>query len=187
MRPCDLLGDANITVDTLPFNSNILGNSEKDLDVASIKLDWDLGWATLTSTTAYDNVDVYWGGDLPVYFNYPGSEAYGPDLALTNSQNSESEAWSQEIRFTSPGEDSLRWIAGGYYVNNEREIVSVVGLDTDSNVYDAGFTPIPFGSENPTVGFTHDAQDIKAWAVFGQVAYDVTRKCPPRPCLISMR
>ncbi|NIB40813.1 TonB-dependent receptor [Pseudomaricurvus alkylphenolicus] len=177
-RPCDIVGDANLTVDDNKLDSNILGLSTKDLQGASVKLDWDLGWATLTSTSAWDEVDVYWAGDTPAVF-FPGADTpYGPERQFTNSQWSTSQAYSQELRLTGADEESLRWIVGAYYVNNDRAVASTFGLDTHGYVVDNGFYPIPGGFDftkvNPTLGFAKDKQQIEAWAVFGQLAYDVS-------------
>ncbi|NIB40822.1 TonB-dependent receptor [Pseudomaricurvus alkylphenolicus] len=182
-RTCDLIGDANITVEDLKADNNVKGKSVKDLAVASFKLDWDLGWAELTAVTAWDEVDVNSYGDsavlgLTAFNGLPDGQLdtpYGPGRGFTQAAIESSQAISQEIKLTSPAEDSLRWIAGAYYVSNQRDKSIINGIDTDDIVIRAP-SAFPFGGRevNPSSGYVRDKTDIEAWALFGQLAYDLS-------------
>ncbi|MGI9229655.1 MAG: TonB-dependent receptor [Gammaproteobacteria bacterium] len=80
---------------------------------------------------------------------------------------------SFEFRLTSPGDQRLRWQAGAYYLNLERE----VGV---ASVEDPGVGFVP-GAEvqraligPQTEALVYDRFDTEVFAVFGQVAYDLT-------------
>ena len=85
------------------------------------------------------------------------------------------EAVSQEIRYTSPAEERLRWIVGAYVIATDRFI-------STGNVFDLGTgevprvkrTPLPLFE--PQFTFLADSQDNLAWAVFGELSYDLTER-----------
>ena len=78
---------------------------------------------------------------------------------------------SFEFRLASPGDQDLRWMAGFYFLDIDRQ----VGV---SLARDSGETPIrglvqPTGP-NRTEALVFDDFDSRVWAVFGQLQYDVT-------------
>ncbi len=80
---------------------------------------------------------------------------------------------SQEIRYTSPAEDRLRWILGAYVIATDRFI-------STGNVFDFGTGVVPEVKTqplplfDPQFTFLADSQDNLAWAAFGEMSYDVT-------------
>ncbi|MEY2919913.1 MAG: hypothetical protein RL261_1218, partial [Pseudomonadota bacterium] len=79
---------------------------------------------------------------------------------------------SIEVRLTSPGDQALRWVAGLYYADIDRHVVVSQGSDLGN-----GFQTRPFVSSagpNPTDLLYDDDFSSKVYAVFGQLAYDVT-------------
>jgi iron complex outermembrane receptor protein len=159
---------------SLPVRVNNRGENERDLASASLKLDFSVGGGTLTSITAYDSIEELLTGDQ---FNFlPIEESvlfdqFGADQA--QHQWLDVEAVSQEIRYTSPADDRLRWILGAYVIATDRFI-------STGNVFDLGTGEVPRVKEdplpffNPQFSFLSDSQDNLAWAVFGEVSYDVT-------------
>ena len=78
---------------------------------------------------------------------------------------------SFEFRLASPGDQDLRWMAGFYFLDIDRQ----VGV---SLARDSGEAPIrglvqPTGP-NRTEALVFDDFDSRVWAVFGQLQYDVT-------------
>ncbi|MGI9289498.1 MAG: TonB-dependent receptor [Pseudomonadales bacterium] len=85
-----------VTVDRVPgVNNDALG--------AAVKVDWELDAGTLTSITSWDKY-------TREQFFDDGSAYEVIDV----DYDDEIESWSQEIRFTSPGDSDLTWIAGVY-------------------------------------------------------------------------
>lgn len=78
---------------------------------------------------------------------------------------------SVELRFTSPEEQRLRWIAGLYYLQIDREVVVAYGADQGM-----GFLRQPYISPsgpNPTDILFWDNFDTDVYAVYGQIEYDL--------------
>ena len=78
---------------------------------------------------------------------------------------------SFEFRLASPGDQDLRWMAGFYFLDIDRQ----VGV---SLARDSGETPIrglvQTSGPNRTEALVFDDFDSRVWAVFGQLQYDVT-------------
>lgn len=197
-----------------PIQNNNPGNNEREFVSASFKFDWDLGFATMTGITAYDDVSEISSGDnvffLPPehpenYWNYdfffgclrdgqtnPACSFLGPFpgtqddyIDLSQNQYLEVESISQEIRLTSNNTEGLRWIVGAYAIATERYISTGGQIDRGLGVFDVKRTPRPsiftdgysdgvVNDPSPQLGMLEDEQDNFAWAVFGQLAYDVS-------------
>ena len=79
---------------------------------------------------------------------------------------------SAEIRFTSPQDAAVRWIAGAYATQIEREVVVAYGADQGR-----GFLRQPYvgpTGPNPTDLLFWDEFDTDVFAVFGQLQYDLS-------------
>jgi iron complex outermembrane receptor protein len=159
---------------SLPVRVNNRGENERDLASASLKLDFSVGGGTLTSITAYDSIEELLTGDQFNFLPIPESvlfDQFGADQA--QHQWLDVEAVSQEIRYTSPADDRLRWIMGAYVIATDRFI-------STGNVFDLGTGEVPRVKEdplpffNPQFSFLSDSQDNLAWAVFGELSYDFT-------------
>ena len=185
-----IAADADDT--SLPVRVNNPGNNEREFVSASLKLEWLNDFGTLTAITAYDDMDEVLSGDqfnfVPreeSFFNFDDFGQYiksltGDDVVdLSQNQYLEVESISQEIRFTSPAEDRLRWIAGAYVIATDRYISTGNQIDRGLGVFDVkkNFRPSVFvdpTDPSPQLNILADSQDNLAWAVFGQVAYDIT-------------
>ena len=60
---------------------------------------------------------------------------------LSQTQYLEVDSWSQEIRLTSPSENRIRWIVGGYLIATDRYISTGNQLDLGNGVYPVKKTP----------------------------------------------
>jgi iron complex outermembrane receptor protein len=158
---------------SLPVRVNNRGENERDLMSASLKLDFDVGGGTLTSVTAYDSLEELLTGDQFDFLPIPESALFPFGADQAQHQWLDIEAVSQEIRYTSPAEDRLRWIVGAYVIATDRFI-------STGNVFDDGSGVVPRVKEDPLpffapqFSFLSDSQDNLAWAVFGELSYDFT-------------
>lgn len=168
----NITGSVNDT--SLPVSVNNRGVNERDLTGASVKLEWNTDAGTLTSITSYDTVEELLTGDQFNFLPIPQSvlfRFFGADQA--QHQFLDVSALSQEIRFASPAEQRVRWIVGAYYIATDRFI-------STGNVFDLGNgivpavkrTPLPLFA--PQFTFLADEQDNRAWALFGDVGFDIT-------------
>jgi iron complex outermembrane recepter protein len=157
-----------------PITVNNPGEDNRDLFSTSLKLDFDTGHGTVTSISAYDKTKEIITGDafdfrprLDSIFN----ALLGTDL--NQSQFLNVKAWSQELRFTSPKNNFVNWIAGAYFVHTERFISTGNMVDTGAGVFPVYEAPRLTG-DNPSATFLADRQNNNAWAVFGDATLEIT-------------
>ncbi len=80
---------------------------------------------------------------------------------------------SFELRLTSPGDQQLRWQAGVYYLNLDREVGVATVTDPGEN-FVAGARAQRALIGPSTEALVYDKFDTEVFAVFGQLAYDIT-------------
>jgi iron complex outermembrane receptor protein len=112
------------------------------------------------------------GGVMPPDF----TGVYGPYTPTAcdgyQYQERNQEDLSLELRLTSDEDQALRWIAGVYFLDIEREVVVTYGADTGQ-----GFLRQPYvdpTGPNPTDLMFHDVFDTQVFAAFGQLEYDMS-------------
>ncbi len=79
--------------------------------------------------------------------------------------------YSFEVRLASKGDQRLRWLGGLYYLNIDREVGVNTGLDTGAGIIASLYTE---DARNPTQQLARDKFTTDVYAVFGQLAYDLT-------------
>ena len=143
-----------------------------------------------TSRTQFNNAPAALGGadrvDLfgpffqpfGVFPDAPGLEfegVYGPYTPTTcdgfQYQERNQEDMGFELRFTSPQDESVRWIAGVYAAEIDREVVVAYGADQNQ-----GFLRQPYvdpTGPNPTDLLFWDDFETSVIALFGDVSFDV--------------
>ena len=147
--------------------SNIEGKSDRTVNDASIKLDWNATFADVSYIFGATSLEESILGDSDFLAeslipNPPGAPPGGLS-DLEQRHDLEVDLYSHELRFTSPADRSFRWIVGGFYQTTERTLDSVLIA-----------TPVPPGGDLRVPLFTiFDEQDNDAWAVFAQAEYDI--------------
>lgn len=160
-----LSGDAN---DIQQPRENILGVTFGDIFDASAKLDWDLGFATLSSITGFTEVNENYRGDLDFSNPIDDPDGFlGLGLQLGQGQELGVRMLSQEVRLVSPDEDRLRWILGAFYLHTDRDLRTRGFVDLDGSV-DQIDNPALVIIEN------NESNDNDAYAVYGQIDFDLT-------------
>lgn len=167
---------SNVNDVSLPVQVNNKGEDLRNLFDASIKVDYDLGFATMSSVTAYDSVEETVTGDAYDFKPIPQSffnSIFGFDL--NQSQYLNVEAVSQDFRLTSHNDGPIHWLAGGYFVHTDRFISTGNMIDTGNGVF-----PVYHGPStnplNPQFSFLADTQDNFAWALYGDVTGEITKQ-----------
>ncbi|MDJ0793937.1 MAG: TonB-dependent receptor [Woeseiaceae bacterium] len=134
-----------VDVPEYEIQSNRIGESIVRSGEISAKIDYDLGWATLTSVSSFTDVDSGNDQDLDQTF----VEAI--DIIVID----ESETFAQELRLVSPSEQRLRWVAGVSYFSQDRfRSLATTFLGT----------PVPAAAQD---------LELKDFAVFGNLSYDI--------------
>ncbi len=95
---------------TYEIQSNRIGVSFVDTSEVSVKIDYDFGWATLSSITSYTDVDSGNDQDLDQTL----VEAI--DIIVID----QSETFAEELRLVSRSDTALRWAAGVQYFTQDR-------------------------------------------------------------------
>jgi iron complex outermembrane receptor protein len=100
---------------------------------------------------------------------------YGPYTATAcdgyQYQERNQEDMSFELRLTSSEDQRLRWIAGVYYLNIDREVVVAYGADQGQGFLRQPY--IPPNGPNPTDLLFWDNFDTDVYAAYGQLEFDL--------------
>ncbi len=179
-------GNANDT--TSPIQNNNLGTDNRTILDTALKLDYTLGYGTLTSVSDYDHTKEIDTGDAYDFRPVTTSVEYaltggtpadlGGPFDESQSQFVDVQTWSQELRFTSPATAGFSWIAGTYFVHTERFISTGNLADRGNGVPAVYETPIvdptnPYAT-NTNQTFLADRQNNNAYALFAEATYDLT-------------
>ena len=159
---------------TSPIQIDDEGKNDRDLFNAALKMDFGVGNGTVTSVSAYNTTEEILTGDA--YDFRPAANSVFMALLgfdMNQSQYLDLETYSQEIRYTSPTESRVRWIAGAYYVHTDRFISTGNMVNDGTGVFPVYHQPRLTGN-NPSATFLADSQDNDAWAVFANATFEVT-------------
>ncbi len=152
-------------------------NEIKDYGV-SLHVDYDLGFADLTSITAYRENDAFNSGDV----DFTTLEL------VTDTRDNNLKTFTQELRLASTGDGPLGWLIGAHYFNEDVDVAN--GLDYgDStraylNALGGGFDNLEAASGGlfaPGSFFADEVttrefftQENEAFNVFGNIDYKIT-------------
>ena len=166
-------GDANNT--DLIYEQNNRGRNDRDVLEAAWKLEHEASWGTVTSITSFNRLEEWYGSDQAPYSESLTQYPFGPGIPFDGiaQQYWDVDAFSQELRLTSRDDQPVRWLFGAYYVGTDRFISSPVVDDDGSGIVRVERRPTGAG-EPATFSFLADDNDNTAFAVFGQLNYDVT-------------
>jgi outer membrane receptor protein involved in Fe transport len=100
--------------------------------VYSGTLDWDLGFASLVSSTSYSKFDqdfiIDANFDLAPVVSFLGGLGLISDVPITRGlgvfgvQSTGTNKFTQEVRLSSPDNDRFEWLVGGFYTNEKSRI-----------------------------------------------------------------
>lgn len=157
-----------------PIQIDNEGTNERDLFTAALKMDFNVGSGSLTTVSAYNTTEELLTGDA---FDFrPAANSIFMALLgfdLNQSQYLDLETYSQEVRYTSPTQGRVRWIAGAYFVHTDRFISTGNMVDDGTGVFPVFHEPRLTGN-NPSATFLSDSQDNDAWAVFANATFEIS-------------
>ncbi|MDC0404447.1 TonB-dependent receptor, partial [Porticoccaceae bacterium] len=105
-------------------------------------------------------------GVLAIYGPYTPTSCDGYQYQERNQTDT-----SVELRFTSDEDSELRWIAGLYMAEIERDVVVAYGQDTGNGFLLQPY--VPADGPNPTDLMFDDTFETSVQAVFGQLEFDL--------------
>jgi outer membrane receptor protein involved in Fe transport len=123
------------------FNLDLRQPYTQKTRVYNVHADWDLGFATLISSTGWSRLTTARSLDFSTSFGQfcaPASFTTGcPDYPFANARarfdlTLPSRRFVQEVRLASPVDQRIQWMLGGYYTKEEDELSQNVGAFTPS-------------------------------------------------------
>ncbi|MDG2087427.1 MAG: TonB-dependent receptor [Arenicellaceae bacterium] len=162
---------------------NELPVSQNKNSGVSAEINWDVdNGGTFTSITSFRSFDSVDTTDVD----------FSAARLFNNTRDGESDVFTQEVRFTNNG-DKLNYIVGAYYYQQDLDSTSFFDLGVDFTTLALSSAAALVGGLNglsaatggalprvaapfPQAAFSRDVfqQEQKAWAVFGQLDYNLT-------------
>ncbi len=152
--------------------------SQRNIDLTSLAVDWDLGFAKLRSSTSTfkdtrSGQADYAGQGWLFYYSFGDAGAsFDTQRSAYITFDNTHKGLSHETRLTSTGTGPLTWIAGLYHAKTERNLrfsEYLPGLDAYNGVRRAT------AGGNLDEGYRENlGSEYKETAVYGEVGYKVT-------------
>lgn len=131
------------TLDTLygrPSQSQFVPEfTDIDYRLYNGTLDFDLGFATLTSSTSYNEFESTFRADNTTQFSPLLASIFGVPNEFYLDQVTQYDKVVQELRLASPSNDTFEWLVGAYYTKEKGDIIQ-------------GFTAVIPGTLTPITG-----------------------------------
>lgn len=157
--------DANNT--DIPFTSDVPRQNRTRFLEASLKAEYDFGFAKFTSVTGWNNIHEYFGSQSPPYI---------PGTATVQQYSYHDKNLSEEIRLTSPSDQSFRWQVGFYILRFNRNQTSNIELNTNLSLPADPRKLYSPSDPNPSVAYDNPVYKTTSYAPFASIQYDVTRQ-----------
>ncbi len=148
---------------------------ERTVNLGSLEMNYDMGFASLVSSTSYyqtdgsstsENTGFYaqqgWLGAF--YYNYPRPMA----SAVRSYDNS---AFVQELRLVSKGGEKFDWVAGAFYQDEDKNATQDSYLRGFYNWAEAAWGCCVLNDND--FAYERD-ENFKDWALFGELTWNVT-------------
>ena len=145
--------NSNFVKDEVAFDGGAGNPQEINSKGITLNVSYDLGAATLTSITAFEEATGLSRGDIDGGFGAAFLPFMGPGFIPFPSDTGNeyfTNQYTQELRLASNGDEALKWQIGGFLFRSKIKALT-----------DPGFVP-------PSIIVDHK----KAWAIFGQGSYD---------------
>jgi iron complex outermembrane receptor protein len=113
-------------------------NGEVKYDILNGTVDWDLGWASLSSSSSYTELNQSRTDDSTI--------AFGLASYLVNTM--EQDKFTQELRLASPDSDRFEWLLGFFYTDENADLLQQIYLNTPPGG--------PFSGLDLTLGSTYE-------------------------------
>jgi iron complex outermembrane receptor protein len=164
--------DPNYTGQDINLNNS--GGDHRKIYDAALKLNYDTGFGALTSISGYSTVWEILTGDGYPFQPFGKTQIH---FDYSQSQFLTAKTFTQELRFTSPANQRVRWMAGAQIFLTDR----FVSTGNMYDVADEGVQPI-YRTPNPPVyqphgqiSFLSDSQKQFAWAGYLDTTTNITK------------
>ena len=114
-------------VNALASSDYVPATSNDPVDVAALTLEYELGFATLTSNTSWAHHQSTTAGDVTSLYDffpfYPALYGANPRVLVVGHQGFDDKPWAQEIRLASKTGGPTEWVGGLFYKSETTDIV----------------------------------------------------------------
>jgi iron complex outermembrane recepter protein len=108
-------------VDRLSSATNSLESTKDKVDIVALTVDYDMGFATLTSSSSYAHHNNQTNSDLTALYTnfsfYPAYYGSNPRSFIQGHDQFDDKNWTQEVRLASKTGNHFDWVAGGFFKN----------------------------------------------------------------------
>jgi len=170
----------NPTVGELERSTSLAEPNTTDVEIHSLRVDRDLGFATLTAMGAYQKKKQDFIFDFSPY-----RAAYNADLGLNLTSplyiasGGDSEGKSGELRLASKDDGPFKWLIGAMYFETDKHLYEGLGAEGAAAAFDAS----PLYGPGTGAIIAPDGRIFNAYytdlkgkesALFGEASYNVT-------------
>lgn len=177
-NPLQTSGQLNL-LNPLQRNARLPTNSQLETSLFYGQVDYNLGFATLTSSSSYGYNKLQFNQDLSDFNAAPGrpysvalgQAIYGTPAVVGARQNEDTRKFNQEVRLSSnPGQQlagyGFDWQAGVYYTRETNQLIQ--GADARNPNPPLNLLP------GPVLGGDQFKSAYNEWAAFGQFTFHFT-------------
>jgi hypothetical protein len=116
----------SLGLDNLATVDRTRASTNDKVDVVALTLDYDMGFATLTSNSSWSHHDNHTSSDLTNLYSYfpfyPSLYGANPRVLVTGHDEFNDKPWSEEVRLASKTGGFFDWVAGAYYKDQKTNI-----------------------------------------------------------------
>ena len=113
-------------VDSLSSATNSLETTRDKVDLVALTLEYDLGFATMTSASSFAHHNNQTDDDLAAlytnFFFYQNFYGQNPRSFIQGKDQLDDKNWSQELRLTSKTGGMFDWVAGAFFKRQQTYI-----------------------------------------------------------------
>ena len=113
-------------VDSLSSATNSLETTRDKVDLVALTLEYDLGFATMTSASSFAHHNNQTDDDLTAlytnFFFYQNFYGQNPRSFIQGKDQLDDKNWSQELRLTSKTGGMFDWVAGAFFKRQQTYI-----------------------------------------------------------------
>ena len=171
--------------------------SSNESEFTSLEMTYDLGFATLSSSTSqydrsYEGISDNTGFFAAKGWLYWYGYGYMPRPAMAAERQNSEKAFVQELRLVSNGDQNIDWTIGAFYMDQEASAAQQTRARGFQEWWAAASGPVPYQGyladppysyiglyynpdSNITVDWTHD-RAFTDFALFGEVTWNLSEK-----------
>lgn len=143
-----------------------VNNWDENLKLYSLKAEYDVGWGSFLATTNYLSRDIEFRFD-----STPILLSFGVPIPAVTFQPQSRDQWSNEIRFASDFDGPFQFVAGAFYLEEDKDFeVQVIA----TNELGLPIGPFDVDDDGAAIFGRDKNDDFDQFAFFGEVTYDLS-------------